>query len=454
METTSAPQLTTIKGIELSSLNPAIMQNQATINIGMIGHVAHGKSTIVRAISGVKTVRFKSELERNITIKLGYANAKIYQCLGGLCQRPECYLSTASNQKPPKTCRTKNCTGTITLTRHVSFVDCPGHEVLMDTMLTGAAVMDAAILIVAANEPCPQPQTIEHLNAIDVVELERVIVLQNKVDLLTREQALESHDQIKEFIRDSSARNSPIIPTSAQIGCNLDAILDFIVNYIPVPVRDYTTPPTVQVIRSFDINKPGCKPSNYQGGVIGGCLTKGYIAAGDLLEIRPGILEKVDGRLSCRPVTTKVLSLFAESTRLEVAVPGGLVGIGTELDPFFCRGDKLVGQVLGRPGTLPEVYKEMTITYRFFDKLTAESPLLAKPLAVKEQILVNVGSCSSRAQVTIAKEKGAISFILANPICAEVGASVSISRKLRGHWRLIGAGNIRQGRAIPVLDSK
>lgn len=441
---------TVVEGIELGPISQEIMKNQATVNIGMIGHVAHGKSTIVKAISGVKTVRFKSELERNITIKLGYANAKIYKCTGGICKRPECYISTSSSSKPPKTCRTKDCHGSIVLERHISFVDCPGHEVLMDTMLTGAAIMDAAILIIASNEQCPQPQTIEHLNAIDVVNLKRVIIIQNKIDLLTREQALENHDQIEEFIKNSSARNAPIIPTSAQIQCNLDAILDYIVNYIPVPHREYSLPPQVQVIRSFDINKPGCKPSNYQGGVIGGCLTKGYLKSGEILEIRPGILEKVNGKLTCKPVRTKIVSLFAESNPLKVAVPGGLVGIGTELDPFFCRGDKLVGQVLGRPGTLPEVYREMGISYHLFDKLTAENPALGKPLGIKEQLLINIGSSSSRIQITSSSD-GKASFILATPICADLGAKLSISRKLRGHWRLIGAGHIEKGTPLPII---
>ncbi|EHY65215.1 uncharacterized protein NESG_00231 [Nematocida ausubeli] len=444
-------QTTVVEGIELGPVSQDIMKNQATVNIGMIGHVAHGKSTIVKAISGIKTVRFKSELERNITIKLGYANAKIYKCTGGICKRPECYMSTSSTQKPPKACKTKNCNGTIQLERHVSFVDCPGHEVLMDTMLTGAAIMDAAILIIAANEQCPQPQTIEHLNAIDVVDLDKVIILQNKVDLLSREQALENHDQIEEFIKDSSACNAPIIPTSAQIGCNLDAILDYIVNYIPVPQREYALPPQVQVIRSFDINKPGCKPSDYKGGVIGGCLTSGYLQAGEELEVRPGILEKVKGKLVCKPVRTKIVSLFAESNTLKVAVPGGLVGIGTELDPFFCRGDKLVGQVLGRPGTLPEVYREMGISYHLFEKLTAQIPALGKPLAVKEQLLINIGSSSSRIQITAATKNTAF-FILATPICAKIGATLSISRKMSGHWRLIGAGEIEKGTSIPIID--
>lgn len=69
----------TVDPSKLTALTPEVISRQATINVGTIGHVAHGKSTVVKAISGVQTVRFKNELERNITIKLGYANAKIYK---------------------------------------------------------------------------------------------------------------------------------------------------------------------------------------------------------------------------------------------------------------------------------------------------------------------------------------------------------------------------------------
>jgi len=70
--------------------------------------------------------------------------------------------------------------------RHVSFVDCPGHDILMSTMLTGAAVMDAALLLVAGNMPCPQPQTQEHLAAIDIMRLQHIVIIQNKLDIVTK----------------------------------------------------------------------------------------------------------------------------------------------------------------------------------------------------------------------------------------------------------------------------
>ena len=104
----------------LTPLTPEIIARQATINIGTIGHVAHGKSTVVKAISGVQTVRFKNELIRNITIKLGYANAKIYKCDNTQCPRPTCYRSYKSEKEVDPPCERDGCEGTYRLLRHVS----------------------------------------------------------------------------------------------------------------------------------------------------------------------------------------------------------------------------------------------------------------------------------------------------------------------------------------------
>lgn len=193
------------------------MSRQATINIGTIGHVAHGKSTVVRALSGVQTVRFKNEKERNITIKLGYANAKLYKCSNAECPTPECYASYGSDQIENPLCKRENCGGTMDLQRHVSFVDCPGHDILMATMLNGAAVMDAALLLVAGNESCPQPQTSEHLAAVEIMKLRHILVLQNKVELIKPEICHQQQEQIKEFVKGTAADRAPVIPVGKQI---------------------------------------------------------------------------------------------------------------------------------------------------------------------------------------------------------------------------------------------
>ena len=169
--------------------------------VGTIGHVAHGKSTVVKAISGVHTVRFKNELERNITIKLGYANAKIYKLDDPSCPQPECYRSCGSSTPDEFPTDMPGTKGNFKLVRHVSFVDCPGHDILMATMLNGAAVMDAALLLITDNESCPQPQTSEHLAAIEIMKLKHILILQNKIDLVKESQAKEQYEQILAFVQ-------------------------------------------------------------------------------------------------------------------------------------------------------------------------------------------------------------------------------------------------------------
>ena len=225
--------LSTLKIEELTALTPCVISRQATINIGTIGHVAHGKSTVVKALSGVQTVKFREELQKNITIRLGYANAKIYKCTNPECKKPGCYRSYGSAKEDNPICEVKGCGHRMELVRHVSFVDCPGHDSLMMTMLTGAAVMDGALLLVAGNESCPQPQTSEHLAAVEFMKLKHMIILQNKIDLVkTKEDAIENQRQIKEFVKGSIAENAPIIPICAQLKYNMDVVCEYICHYV------------------------------------------------------------------------------------------------------------------------------------------------------------------------------------------------------------------------------
>lgn len=130
----------------------------------------------------------------------------------------------------------------ITFSRHVSFVDCPGHDILMATMLNGAAVMDAALLLVAGNESCPQPQTSEHLAAVEIMQLKHIIILQNKIDLMQESQLKEQYEHILAFIKGTVAEGSPVVPISAQLKFNIDVVCEYICRKIPVPKRDFTSP--------------------------------------------------------------------------------------------------------------------------------------------------------------------------------------------------------------------
>ena len=177
---------------------------------------------------------------------MGYANAKLFKCLK--CPAPKCFAAYSSKQADAVTC-TVNIDGTICgspmfLMRHVSFVDCPGHDVLMATMLAGAAVMDSALLLVAGNQSCPQPQTSEHLAAVEIMDLDQIIILQNKIDIIIKnqEQCIKQQDDIKKFIKGTVADGAPIIPISAQQKYNIDVVVDYICR-IPIPMRDFLSPP-------------------------------------------------------------------------------------------------------------------------------------------------------------------------------------------------------------------
>ncbi|KAI8807282.1 P-loop containing nucleoside triphosphate hydrolase protein [Cladochytrium replicatum] len=437
----------------LHPLSPEVISKQATINIGTIGHVAHGKSTVVKAISGVQTVRFKNELERNITIKLGYANAKIFKCDNDRCPRPGCYKSARSKQEEGFACERQGCGGKMRLLRHVSFVDCPGHDILMATMLNGAAVMDAALLLVAANESCPQPQTSEHLAAIEIMKLKHIIILQNKVDLITETAASEHHQSIVAFINGTVAEKAPIIPISAQLKYNIDVINEYIVKHVPIPPRDFTADPRLIVIRSFDVNKPGAEVQDLKGGVAGGSILCGVLKVGDEIEVRPGIVSKdSEGRIRCRPIFSRIISMFTEDNDLKFAVPGGLIGVGTKVDPTLCRADRLVGQVLGSVGKLPKIYTELEINYFLLRRLLGvktddKKQTKVQKLQKNEVLMVNIGSTSTGGRVLSVKADLA-KILLTSPACTEINEKIALSRRIDKHWRLIGWGMIKRGSTL------
>ncbi|KAI1907961.1 eukaryotic translation initiation factor 2 subunit gamma [Ophidiomyces ophidiicola] len=452
------PDPETLDLTTLTPLSPEIIARQATINIGTIGHVAHGKSTVVKAISGVQTVRFKNEQERNITIKLGYANAKIYKCDNPECPRPGCYTSFKSEKEVDPLCKRDGCSGTYRLERHVSFVDCPGHDILMSTMLSGAAVMDAALLLIAGNETCPQPQTSEHLAAIEIMKLNHIIILQNKVDLMREDGALQHYQSILKFIRGTVADGSPIIPISAQLKYNIDAVNEYLCTHIPVPIRDFTASPHMIVIRSFDVNKPGCEIEDLKGGVAGGSILTGVLKLGDEIEIRPGIVTRDEqGKLKCRPIFSRVISLLAEQNDLRFAVPGGLIGVGTKVDPTLCRADRLLGFVLGHRGKLPAIYSELEVNYFLLRRLLGVKTADGKQakvakLSKNEVLMVNIGSTATGAKVMGVKADAA-KLSLTSPACTEIGEKIALSRRIDKHWRLIGWANIVAGNTLePIVD--
>jgi translation initiation factor 2 subunit 3 len=415
--------------MRMSAQKRAPLPIQPEVNIGTIGHVDHGKTTLVQALTGVWASRHSEELKRGITIKLGYADMPIYKC-------PKCEPPNYTTQPTCPKCNTKAI-----FVRATSFVDAPGHEALMATMLSGAAIMDGAILVIAADEPCPQPQTREHLEAVNVIGIKNIIIVQNKIDIVDEKRARESYKEIKSFVKGSVAENAPIIPISAQRCINIDILLQAIQDFIPTPKRDETKPPLMYIVRSFDVNKPGTLVEKLEGGVIGGTIFQGKFAVGDELEIRPGI--PVEGRNTYNPLFSEVVSLHVGGKNVKEAHCGGLVGVGTLLDPSFSNADGLTGNMAGKKEMLPPTLSELKMETHILERAVGTKELMkVEKINVNESLLLHLGAAITVGKVTgIGKDTATLQ--LTRPVCAQQGARVAISRKIGGRWRLIGYGMIK-----------
>lgn len=400
--------------------------SQSEINIGLVGHVDHGKTTLTKSLSGTWTDKHSEEIKRGISIRLGYADCEFRKC--PKCDEPECYTTE-------KKCRCGTKTKNL---RKISFVDAPGHETLMATMLSGAAMMDGAVLVIAANEDCPQPQTAEHLAALDILGVKNIVIAQNKVDLVDKEKALENYNQIKNFIKNSVAENAPIVPIAAHYNVNIDVLIETIERTIPTPERDTKTPARMCIARSFDINKPGAKADEIMGGVIGGSLIHGILKIDDEIELRPGVRKGKSKKYE--KISTKIIGLNASGKKVKEVHPGGLVGIATTLDPSLTKSDNLVGNVIGPPGTLPEVHEKLKLKINLMERIVAKEEIVVNPLLKGENLMLSIGSALTLGIITNPK-KGEFNLML--PVCAERGSRVAISRRFGPRWRLIGFGTIK-----------
>jgi len=404
---------------------------QPCINIGTAGHVDHGKTSLIQALTGSWTSVHSQELKRGITIRVGYSDAAFYKCKK--CEEPLGYSTT------PKC---NNCGDESELSRVVSFVDSPGHESLMANMLSGSALMDGALLLVAANEKVPKPQTQEHLLALQTLGIQQIVVLQNKVDLLSYDEVLANYKDITKFVKGTNAEKSPIIPISAQSGLNIDALIGSIESTIKTPKRNEKADTVMHVLRSFDVNKPGIKLKDIKGGVIGGSLTQGIFNIGDEIEIKPGIVN--EKKKSYEPILTEIASLGTAAGIVESVKPGGLVAIGTKLDPSMTRSDSFIGSVIGKPGTLPDNSTLLKLDVNLFDSAVASAvasteDLQVKPIQTGELLRLNIGTAPVLGKVTKVKSPN-IEIELRRPACIFEDGHVAISRRIAERWRLIGAG--------------
>ncbi len=364
-----------------------------TINVGMVGHIDHGKTTLLYKLSGKWTDTHSEELKRGITIKLGYADIVIYKDKSG--------YNKDKKGEP---------------IRHVSFVDAPGHEMLMATMLSGAAMIDAAILVVAANEGI-KPQTIEDAA-----------------------QAKKNYQEIKELLK-GRYDDAPIIPVSAQQEVNLDKIYEALAN-VPLPERNENAVPIFIVARSFDINRPGTKPENLHGAVLGGTLKQGKLKVGDEIEIKPGRAAKEANQIRYHTLKTRIVKLFKGSNEVNELTPGGSMSIETELDMALGKSDALLGNVASLSGKLPEMTNAINVKFKLFPEVFGVGGhVKAEAIKPSEMLMLSVNTSMSVGVVRHVR-KDIIEISLKMPLVPFKGDNVGIGRNVNSHWRLIGYGEI------------
>lgn len=398
-------------------------EEQPVINIGFFGHVDHGKTTLTEALTGKWTDTHSEEIKRGITIRLGYANATVYKKADG---------SYTSDQKEA-----------VANVRTISFVDAPGHESLMATMLAGATIIDGALLLVAANETCPQPQTREHIQALEILGVEKIIVVQNKIDLVDKERLMKNYQQIRTFLEGTRYAHAPIIPISAMHRVNIDALLEAIEELFPTPHRDEALDPLMLVARSFDINRPGVTIEQLKGGVLGGSLKQGVLRKGEEIEIRPGYFVEERNQTVHKPLLTKIVGLMTGTTPVEAVHPGGSIAILTGLDPSIVKSDLLTGSVVGLPGKLPPVLYQLELEVHLLQRVVgAKEELVVEPVKLHELLMLNINSAAT-VGVVMKFQKNIIICKLKRPVCCNISSRVTISRRVENRFRLIGYGIIK-----------
>ena len=387
------------------------------ITIDVVGNFADGKTTLVKALTSESTLRHSEEKKRGITIRLGYAHFLIYKC--------DSCASFGKNEK----CEV--CGSSASLYYRVSIIDSPGHKTLTTIMLSAATLVDGAVLVISSNQKCPQPQTQEHMEALRMIGVKNLVVAQTKIDVVGKERAIESRNEIKEFLSKNGYDNAEIIPVFAAQNVNVSSLIQEIGKF-DTTVGAADEKAEMVVVRSFDINKPGTKISDLHGGVFGGGLKSGSFKPNDEIVIYPGVYVKN----SWKPLKSKIISIQSEFGKEKSVSRGLMVGIETDLDPYLARRDNLSGSLIVKKDVVPSFKNRISMDYQFI------GGKFDKPVQKNETVLLNV--LSSKVLGTVTSVSGSkVTINLGNSFLPYfMGDQAILSRKLNNVWTIAGSGNI------------
>lgn len=413
------------------------ISKQPSVNIGVVGDVANGKTTFVESMSTKDTRQYSKEQEGNHTIKLGYANTKIFKC--DSCPPPSCYTSTKSSVM---SINCDICDSEMYLKRHISFVDCPGHHAFIKTMLNGTSVMDTAILIESAsNKTMPMKQTQEHLAALAVSGIQCNIACMNKLDVVKKDDAMKQINRLSKYLSDMLDNEVHIVPIIATNGINTDVVCEYIDKYISDPVHDDDKNGSMIVIRSFNVNQQNIPPRELRGAVIGGSIKEGTFKIGDPLSILPGYKSSA-GYI---PLHGHVTNIKSEENTLTSAYPGGLIALETSIDPSFATQDGLVGQVAVHTDDIDnyDIYTTVNVRYTTI-KIDDDRK---HKFETDETLIMHHNANNMRVRlVAIDKKKKSLRLALTTgAFCASLNDPLTLSTEINRVERIIAMGTISSG---------
>lgn len=397
------------------------MINQPIINIGCLGCVSDGKSTLIDKLTGIKTQKHSQEKIRNITIKQGYGNMKIWK---------------DTNNNLYSTNSTINSFNDYNLVNHISFIDCPGHHDYIQTLLGATSMMDGVIIVIAVDQPLKnKQQLLQHLFITKIHKINKIIICLNKIDLVEKHIVLSRKEELDDLLSKYNITADIIIPTcfNKMIGIN-NIINEFMSVFNPINFeKKYNSNPLFRISRSFDINKPGIDWTNVTGGIIGGTLISGSLNVNDEIEIRPGIINNNNGILNWKPIITTIKSIKSDAINLESVISGGLVGLGTDIDPYYCKNDMLCGNVVGLTNLLPSVYNNINVNIIIID--INWLPILLNI------IYLQIGTSSFEGKI-ISINNNIYNIELFKPVCIDINDNIIICSKINNIIKIVAHATI------------
>ena len=445
--------------MNISEIIAELIKLQPLFNLGVLGSVSDGKSTLVRTMSGIRTQKSKEEKKRNITINAGYANFKIYKL-------NEEYNDNNLNEYVLGIDLKEEEKRYYDLVNHLSFIDCPGHMGLILTMLSNIKLMNGVIIVVSASDNINEkPQLIQHLAAVKLSKIKNIIVCFNKIDLVNKDVAMRNYNNLKDLLDKYEiipSNSHGIIPTSFSQNLGVDWVLEAITNlYNPLDIRlpnfkdeslEVEDQPYFLISRSFDVNIPGTDFNDIKGAVIGGTLIKGSLKIGDTIQIRPG---KILGSGMYMPYSAKILSMESNGEEVEKIIPGGLIAIGTDLDPFWSKKNKLVGSILGKENYSPDVYKSGKFNYIKTPEFVTGPEWIPK-IGNLINLQVETVALIDCEIVEISEEDNLITLNFSSLACLSEGMDIVLNQKIgdgySSNYNIVAYGNFINGEKAEKIE--